>query len=35
MIQLTEPVKELGVVEILIQLKPGLASSCKIWVVAE
>ena len=35
MIQLTEAVKELGVVEIPIQLKPGLASSCKIWVVAE
>ena len=35
MIQLTEPVKELGVVEISIQLKPGLLSSCKIWVVAE
>jgi len=35
MIQLTEPVKELGVVEIPIQLKPGLPSSCKVWVVAE
>jgi large subunit ribosomal protein L9 len=35
MIQLTEPVKELGVVEIPIELKPGLASSCKVWVVAE
>jgi large subunit ribosomal protein L9 len=35
MIQLTEPVKELGVVEIPIQLRPGLMSSCKIWVVAE
>ncbi len=35
MIQLTEPVKELGVAEIPIQLKPGLPSSCKIWVVAE
>jgi len=35
MIQLTEPVKELGVVEIHIQLKPDLPTSCKIWVVAE
>jgi large subunit ribosomal protein L9 len=35
MIQLTEPVKELGVVEVSIQLKPGLLSACKIWVVAE
>ena len=35
MIQLTEPVKELGVVEIPIQVRPGLMSSCKIWVVAE
>jgi large subunit ribosomal protein L9 len=35
MIQLPEPVKELGVVEIPIQLRPGLMSSCKIWVVAE
>ena len=35
MIQLTEPVKELGVVEIPILLKPDLPTSCKIWVVAE
>jgi large subunit ribosomal protein L9 len=35
MIQMTDAVKELGVVEIAIQLKPGLLSSCKIWVVAE
>jgi large subunit ribosomal protein L9 len=35
MVQLTDPVKELGVVEVPIQLKPDLVSSCKIWVVAE
>ena len=35
MIQMADAVKELGVVEIPIQLKPGLLSSCKIWVVAE
>ena len=35
MVQLTEPIKELGVVEIPIQLKPDLVSSCKVWVVAE
>lgn len=35
MIQLTEPIKELGVVEVPIQLKPDLVSSCKVWIVAE
>jgi len=35
MIQLAEPIKEVGVVEVAIQLKPGLLSTCKIWVVAE
>lgn len=35
MIQLAEPIKEVGVVEVPIQLKPGLLSTCKIWVVAE
>ena len=35
MVQLTEPIKELGVVEIPIQLQPDLVSSCKVWVVAE
>jgi large subunit ribosomal protein L9 len=35
MIQLTEPIKELGVVEVPIQLKADLISSCKVWVVAE
>ncbi len=35
MIQLTEPIKEVGVVEVPVQLKPDLVSSCKVWVVAE
>lgn len=35
MIQITEPIKELGVVEVPIQLKADLLSSCKVWVVAE
>ena len=35
MIQLIEPLKELGVAEVPIQLKPDLTSSCKVWVVAE
>ena len=35
MIQLTEPIKELGVVEVPIQLKPDLVSSCKVWIVSE
>lgn len=35
MIHLAEPIKELGVVEVPIQLKPELVSSCKVWVVAE
>ena len=35
MVQLTEPIKELGVIEVPIQIKPELISSCKVWVVAE
>ena len=35
MLQLTEPIKELGVVEVPIQLQPDLVSSCKVWIVAE
>ena len=35
MVQLSEPIKELGVLEVPIQLKPDLVSSCKVWVVAE
>ena len=35
MVQLTEPIKEIGVVEVPIQLKSDLMSSCKVWVVAE
>jgi len=35
MIQLEEPIKEVGVVEVPIQLTPELASACKVWIVAE
>ena len=35
MIALSEPIKELGVVEVPIQIAPEVASSCKVWVVAE
>ena len=35
MIMLEEPLKDLGVVEVQIQLKPELQTSCKVWVVAE
>ncbi len=35
MIQLTEPIKEVGVVEVPVQLTPDLVTSCKVWVVAE
>ena len=35
MVQLTEPIKEIGVVEVPVQLKSDLISSCKVWVVAE
>ena len=35
MVQLTEPIKDIGVVEVPIQLGPDLVSSCKVWVVAE
>jgi len=35
MVQLSEPIKEVGVVEVPIQLKPDLITSCKVWVVAE
>lgn len=30
-----EPIKELGVVEVPIQLKADLLATCKVWVVAE
>lgn len=30
-----EPIKELGVVDVPIQLKADLLTSCKVWVVAE
>ena len=35
MVQLTEPIKEIGVVEVPVQLTSDLISSCKVWVVAE
>ena len=35
MVQLTEPIKELGVIDVPIQLKAELVSSCKVWIVAE
>jgi len=35
MIQLPEPIKECGVVDVPLQLTPELTSSCKVWVVAE
>ena len=35
MIELTEPIRELGVVEIPIRLNADLVSSCKVWIVAE
>ena len=34
-IQLGEPIRELGVYEIPVQLLPELSSSCKVWVVGE
>lgn len=35
MIQLAEPIKELGVMELPIQVGPEVVSSCKVWIVAE
>jgi len=35
MIALSEPIRELGVVEVPIHITPELVSSCKVWVVAE
>jgi len=35
MIQLEEPIKEVGVIDLPIEVKPELMSSCKVWVVAE
>ena len=34
-IQLAEPIKELGVYEIPVQLLPDLSAACKVWVVGE
>jgi len=35
MIQLPEPIKECGVVDVPLQVTQELASSCKVWIVAE
>jgi len=35
MVQLAEPIRELGVVEVPIQVTPELVSMCKVWIVAE
>ena len=35
MVQLAEPIRELGVVEVPIQVNPELVSMCKVWIVAE
>jgi len=35
MVQLPEPLRELGVVEVPIRLAPEMTSFCKVWVVAE
>ena len=35
MVVLPEHIKELGVIDVPIQLSPELVTSCKVWVVAE
>lgn len=35
MVQLDEPLREVGVAEVPIRLGPELATSCKVWIVAE
>jgi len=35
MIQLPEPIKECGVIDVPLQVTQELASSCKVWIVAE
>jgi len=35
MVHLAEPIRELGVAEVPIQVTPELVSMCKIWIVAE
>ena len=35
MLHLAEPIRDIGVVEVPIQLTADLMSSCKVWVVAE
>ena len=35
MIVLEEPIKELNVYDITVQLQPGIDATCKVWVVAD
>lgn len=35
MIQLPEPLKELGVIDVPVQVTPEVVSACKVWIVAE
>lgn len=35
MLQLADPIKEVGVYDIAIQLKADLTATCKVWVVGE
>jgi len=35
MLQMAEPLKEVGVYDIAIQLKADLTATCKVWVVGE
>ena len=35
MVRLEEPIKEVGVYEVPVQLTSDLAASCKVWVVGE
>ena len=35
MVQLAEPIKECGTMDVPIQINPELAVTCKVWVVAE
>lgn len=35
MVQLSEPIKELGVIEVPIRLSAEVETFCKVWIVAE
>ncbi|HRU06049.1 MAG TPA: 50S ribosomal protein L9 [Candidatus Brocadiia bacterium] len=35
MLQLADPLKEVGVYDVVIQLKADLTATCKVWVVGE